>query len=264
MSGRYFSVSSVNTYIACPHQFWLQYVKRVQRPETDVPIPWRIGTAMHSALETAYRLRADDTGPVESMSKYEPQARETLESKWSELMLPRAHGKLDWAIDVLQRTLDSVVPPERRQDVIGVEHKIEGLTEDGVRVIGYVDLVQRASKDTIHIRDWKTTSSARKAEDLVMDFQLNTYAWFVLRDNPWAKRVVASHYYPPITKEVQFEVRQDCMEDAISRIEAVAEQVEMDTEFKPRPGSRCDSCAFTQMCPAWSSKSEAIDAAAGF
>lgn len=260
MSGRHYSVSSVQMYLACPRQFYLAYVKRIKREERDVPIPWRLGTAVHGALETAFSCRAEDVQPVESMTKYEKQALERLEEEWVKLSLPRTHGTHDWGIDVVQKTLEHVHVPEKRTDVLGTEYKILGSTDDGNNFVGYADLVLRTGGDTLKIRDWKVTSNASTMESLVDDFQLNSYAWFLQREFPWAKRVVASHYYPPLTREVQFEVRTDCMEDAITRIDSVAEWVDQDQEYKPRPGTQCENCQFIKECPAWSDRSEALNA----
>lgn len=262
--GRRHSVSSTYLYLECPRAWYLRHVKRIREERQEVPVPWRIGTAVHSSLEAAYRARQETRGRIDSMREFEPHAIEALEKSWQELNLPRSHGAYDNQVANVQNTLDSVSCPESPDDVLAVEEKIEDSTPDGTLFIGYPDLVLRVDKRTIRVRDWKVTSRTSSAEQIATDLQTNAYAWFLKRRWPWVERVLISNYYPPLQQEVEVLAKEDEMDSAIECIETVAEMTESDEAFEPNPGDHCDPCQYKAHCPIFSTQVEALKAVEGF
>jgi hypothetical protein len=56
---RWHSVSSTKAYETCARRYQFGYVER--RPyDRPAPEPWRVGSAVHAALEAAYRFRYRD------------------------------------------------------------------------------------------------------------------------------------------------------------------------------------------------------------
>lgn len=246
LRGRHHSVSSTNRYLECPKSYEFSHVKKI-RVEGLSPMHWRFGSVVHDALEGAYREYATmpENTPLVSMG---PVALLALEASWKKNEMPTHGGDMDRAKEAVLGVLAS--DDVRPSDILGVEHKFYTTTEDGSIVIGYADLVVRTPGDTIKIRDWKVRSRATPAEVLATDYQLNLYGLLSKEYWPWATRVYASHYYPPIQHEVVVQLSEDGMADALSRFEAVVEMTEMDTEFKPRPSERCSDCLYATMCPA--------------
>lgn len=251
--GRYFSVSAVTRYEVCPQAFKFDYVDRIKRPESTVPEHWRFGSVVHAGFEALYAL-AKAEGLELPVDDPDVDARlgEAVRAAWSKYEMPEHGGELDRAIGmVLEGT--SSHPPLRPEDILGVEMKLVRVTADGTIVVGYADLITRADPETVRITDHKITSKLASREKLTYDLQGNTYAWMAGEEFPWATRVLFEHHYPPVNERVEVEVDPEGAKDAVSRIEAIAEAVEMDAEFKPRVSEECEYCNHQAICPAWKS-----------
>lgn len=249
---RRWSVSQVKTYETCPRLWWFKYVKR-EKVDVQTPMHWRFGTVVHAGLEAAFRAHLESKTPladVSSMEDYLDAAVAAIEKAWRDEKMPETGGDHHYAIEQVEGCLRAVkVPP--RPAVLGVEHRFLRPTPDGTWVVGFSDLVLRTGPDSVLIRDWKSNSSPRPADELAGDFQLGTYAWFAREEWPWVRKVYASHYHTPIAREAPVQIHDDAIEDAVTRIEAVAEMAEMDREYTPRPSEACGDCVFRKMCPAW-------------
>lgn len=250
------SVSSTRTYEACPRHYWFAYIRR-DPGERRVPQHWRFGTVIHAALEAIYAEIAD--GPQKkamSPSDLEPVARSALDEAWRNEGLPERGGEYDRAIGILQQALDSH-QPITPSEVLGVEKRLEATTSDGTRVIGVADLVHMLG-DAVEVMDHKVTSRASSTEDLAADFQLNLYAWMARHMWPEASRVYVSHHYPPLQRTVRVLSPTEAQEDAVARVEAVAEMIENDEEFAPIVGEHCTTCPYQPQCPAWDNEATRI------
>lgn len=242
------SVSAVRTYEGCPHRYYLAYIKR-EGDEREVPVHWRIGSAGHAALEATFKAYAEG-GVVAPLSNLEDKARQALLTEWERLGLPTDDGLLDRAIEDLQRALDAheEIDPA---SIVGVESWLEAETPGGVRVVGRADLILRAGPQSVDVRDHKWSSRAQAPEQLAADFQLAVYAWMV-GEEQGASRTYASHHYPPLGRVVSVEIPPEAKEEAVDRIEVVAEMIEMDEEYAPEVSEQCSHCPFKDtLCPAW-------------
>jgi CRISPR/Cas system-associated exonuclease Cas4 (RecB family) len=216
---------------------------------------------IHAALEATYAEIAD--GPQKksvSPSDLEPVARSALDEAWTAEGLPERGGEYDRAIGVVQQALDSH-QPLTPGEILGVEKRLEATTSDGTRVIGVADLVHTLG-DAVEVMDHKVTSRTSSTEDLAADFQLNLYAWMARSMWPEASRVYVSHHYPPLQQVVRVLSPTEAQEDAVARVEAVAEMIENDEEFTPIVGEHCTTCPYQPKCPAWND--EATLATQGF
>ena len=80
-------MSSTRAYLQCPRRYWYGYVARL--PE-DRPVPpsWRVGSAVHAALEAAYRHQA--AHPSGQDGDRLPAALASLATAWRRLELQTA------------------------------------------------------------------------------------------------------------------------------------------------------------------------------
>jgi len=217
---------------------------------------------IHAALEAIYAEIAD--GPQKKSvnpSDLEPVARSALDEAWRSEGLPERGGEYDRAIGIVQQVLDSH-QPITPSEVLGVEKRLEATTSDGTHVIGVADLVHTLG-GAVEVVDHKVTSrAASSTEDLAADFQLNLYAWMARHMWPEASRVYVSHHYPPLQRTVRVLSPTEAQEDAVARVEAVAEMIDTDEQFAPIVGEHCAACPYQPKCPAWND--EATLAVDGF
>jgi RecB family exonuclease len=251
--GRYYSVSSVDTYLECPQRYHLAYVRRLPRPPRDVPTSWKLGSAVHKGLQRAYeQARRERRG--DHMAAFLPEALAGLDEAWAEEGLSRDYGDPDWAIEVLQRALDALDAPHPGE-VLLVEEQMVEVNDDGVILHGYVDLAIQTGVDTVRIRDWKVTSNRKDTSGVAGSPQLALYAWLARRRWPWVRTVTVEEFYPPLGVGVSVVSDPEGAElEVVSRFEAVAEMVEeaqATGEWPTKVGEQCSNCPFKSHCPAW-------------
>jgi RecB family exonuclease len=237
------SFSSVREYELCPRRYRYSYVDRVVE-DRPAPDGWRYGTAVHRALEAAYRLR--QRGVVD-VAQLERTALFALQRAWHLERLPDD----DWRARTEVLVRDTLRADVLRADrILGVELDLSARFDDDLAFAGRADLVLRRDDDTIEIVDHKITRNTRTPEDLKRDPQLNLYAWMARQRWPEATRVVASHHYPPAGSTVTVELDDATTRAAVERLAAVARQAAGDRRFRPHPGPHCKSCQWIVRCPA--------------
>jgi CRISPR/Cas system-associated exonuclease Cas4 (RecB family) len=237
------SVSSCREYELCPRRYRFAHVDR-EPARRLAPIAWRVGSAVHYALEAAYRHRQIHGGEG-SMTDCVPAATASLHVAWEELRLTGGSSLGEAWISV-RRFLDR--EDIRGGDIVGVEQQLAATTDDGVRVAGYADLVLRRG-DEVEIRDHKVTRWERSAGDLARDFQLNLYAWLATQMWPEVRTVRGAHCYPLSGAIVGVELSAEEMERAAERVRTTATAICADSEFAPHPGEHCAHCAWAELCP---------------
>jgi putative RecB family exonuclease len=253
-AGRRLSVSGYGTYVECPQRYQYAYVQRLPRPETTVPHHWRFGSVVHKALEVAYLefKRLELTG---RLSQVTPQALAATRQSWVDLEMDPKGGELDRALGMVAATLERLV--EHHENILGVEQRFLGYTPAGVPFVGFADLIRKYDDETVEVRDYKVRRKVSAPDELGRDLQGHMYGHFSLKDHPWAKRVVFSHLYPNHdVRLVAVELDGDESNELIERFEAVAEMINDDDRWTPRPGEHCGYCAYTDTCPAWAKARE--------
>lgn len=238
------SVSSTREYRRCPRRYRFAYLDR-EPACRHVPTAWRVGSAVHYALEAAYRhrqVRGGD-GP---MTDCLPAATAALHHGWDDLDL-RGEASLAEALRAVRSFLhgESV----RGDDIVGVEQLLATTTADGLRIAGYADLVLRRG-DGIEIRDHKVTRWERSEDQLAGDLQLNLYGWLATRMWPWATTVRAAHCYPLSGAVVGVGLSREGMRAAADEVRTTAAAIARDDAFAPAPGEHCASCPWAELCPA--------------
>lgn len=236
-------MSSCSEYERCPRRYRYGYVDRLGE-DRPVPASWRHGSAVHSALEAAYRAHV----PGEPLDATETIAVDALRDAWI------SEGLADdpeWRArsEAMVRT---VLAKNRlhADQILGVECGFRADADSGLHFTGFADLVLRRDATTVEIVDHKITRYASDEETLQGDPQLNLYAWFARREWPWSTRVLATHHYPVLDQTVTVEITHASMGQAVARLAAIATQAEADASFVPRPGPECSNCPWISRCPA--------------
>lgn len=241
---RWHSVSSTREYERCPRRYRYAYVERLPQ-DRHVPIPWRIGSAVHAALEAAYRIKQhDSTVPLETGV---PQALTALRRSWETLELPLDERYGRAARQVVRSLREDVL---QVGEIVGVELALRDELSCGHRVAGFLDLLLRRDGSTMEIVDHKVTGRRASSVDVASDFQLNLYGALVKVQWPTTQTVRATLHYPTGPDRVTATLFDEGMAAAHGRVERTAEQATSDTSFVPTPGEHCNHCPWRPRCPA--------------
>lgn len=244
------SVSAALSFEECPRRFHQQYVLRIKRPATEIPLHWRLGTVVHFALEQCWLKRRRDMGhgPMWTDEMWE-LAKTAIAESWKKEKMPEplaSDGLWDRAHLAVETTLKNQFTSW--EEIVAVEHKF--FVRAGMNIIGFADLLLKINETTLLIRDWKVRQAASKPEELLGNFQLTLYGAMARRTMPWVKTVQASHYNPPTGHETVVTLKDVDVDAAIPRIQAIRDAAAA-SDFAPEKGSWCDSCAYRSDCPAW-------------
>lgn len=243
-AARWASVSSTRAYEQCPRRYWYGYVARVP-DERPVPPSWRVGSAVHAALEAAYRRHAEE--PHGALARHLPVALAALTAAWERLALPNdgsAARAAGWVRHTLERDVLKVT------EVLGVEEPLRD-TSPPHRIIGFADLLLSRDGDTIEVVDHKVTRRTANPGDLPGDLQLNLYGALIRTRFGDHVQVRATLHYPMLPAAVTTDLTPAGMTSARERVLAVAERAAADTAFTPATGPHCDHCPWQPRCPAW-------------
>ena len=243
---RWHSVSSTREYERCPRRYRYAYVDRLPQ-DHHVPIPWRVGSAVHAALEAAYRAKQQH--PERPLVAGLPEALVGLRHSWDSLELPHHDGRYREAGRQVEQTIREDVL--QVSEVIGVELPLRTSLAPGHRIAGFLDLLLRRDHTTLEVVDHKVTPRRASTPDIAADLQLNLYGALVRASWPEATTIRATFHYPTGPDRVSATLTDEGMEAARARVERTAFQAEADTTFAPRPASHCDHCPWRPRCPVW-------------
>jgi putative RecB family exonuclease len=242
---RWLSVSSTREYERCPRRYRYAYVDRLPQ-DRHVPPGWRIGTAVHAALEAAYRHRMEHAD-APTMAGL-PAALVALRRSWDELELSHDDDRYPRAGRQVARTL--AVDVLGRRPVLGVEMPLRDESDADRRIVGMVDLALRLGPTTVQIVDHKVTAWRARPQTLAADLQLNLYGTLAKAVWPETTTVIATHHYPTGPEAVSVRLSDDAMAAARSRVLDVGRTAAADDVYEPRPASHCDHCPWRVRCPA--------------
>lgn len=260
--GKPISVSSYGTYLVCALRFFFDKVEQRPRAESEVPTHWRFGSVIHAGLEAAY-IDFRDRKLVGSLSQSADAGVKGIRDAWVQYEMPTGDGELDRALGMTLETLSRLV--ERHDHILGIEEWIRGpLPETGAQFVGAIDLLRRVDDETVEIRDYKVRAKVSTPEELVREIQGPSYAHFVRRAHPWAKRVMFSHLYPNKGNQLVIaELDDETIRNAVERLDAVADMLyeargDMDN-YPPRRSEECGNCNHRDVCPAWNTPEDRAD-----
>lgn len=253
------SITAAQSYLRCPYAYRMRQVERREDPAGwSRPEHMRIGTAVHAALEAALLARrADVDGPAGgTLEPYAAAARAALLAAWQAEGLSLQGGAYDNALGAVLGTL-AALPAPAPADILGVEWRLEAVTDAGTPVVIIIDLALATGPTGIRIVDWKHRSHPRDRLEILYDLQLNFYAAIVADTRPDLDAITIGQYYPPVQAGVAVAAQPQWMRSAVEQIDAVAERILSETDWRPRVGDHCAGCPWQRAgCPAWATVRE--------
>ena len=251
------SHSSLSTYAACPRRYAFRYVERLPG---EVPHWWfTFGSAVHRAFEAfdRARIRARHDGmPAPGYDILAQAFGEAVDAAGCEPEeAARYHARSESVLRTyLERAATSDAEPVGVELGFGVDVPV-GDDQPPVRLVGYIDRIDRRSDGAIEVIDHKT-GRLRSQEDVDRDRQLTAYAFACARGGlrdpatgevlPAALRLGLHFAEPGLTV---WTTRSAAELEAfgahlVAEVGAIRRR-----EFEPRAGTACCWCEYRAACP---------------
>jgi len=252
-SGRRLSPSDAVTYDACPRQFALQRVLKVDRPTGPY---LTFGSLIHLVLEMVERRASEDDrrstleealGRLDELFGHSDFGSGSIREAW----LRRARL-------LLTRLYEGWPHPEAVPLLL--EHPV-GVEMGGMAWRGRIDRIEREPDGALRIVDYQTAKTPPSSSEAATSLQLGFYSVAAEQDEtvtihgPVAE---AEFWYPlagsgtPTTRRFN----RSALEASRRRLVDIARRIARD-EWAPRPGKACDRCHVRLVCPAWPEGQEA-------
>ncbi len=242
------SVSKTKTYIDCKKKFKFSYVEKLPRKEWDYHI---FGKFCHKVLEDFHIIYLNGSSEPynKTMGKCFKIAQEEYKAGMTAQMTKDCYA-------IIKEYLQ-LVSVEQKNDtvanVIGVEKQFELAVGDHLVLNGMIDRIQIDPDGVIHVCDYKTSKNKKYLKNDF--FQLLTYAYIIISENPDIDKVRASyillrHGFEYITKEFD---RAEIL-GIKDKYLAYAESINTEAEYPPNPTALCAYCDYLDLCPEGKSK----------
>ena len=244
------SVSKTKCYSGCNKQYYFSYVLKLPKKDRDYHI---LGKFCHRVLEffhqeyinggaSPYHIAMADAYKV-ALSEYKDKM--TIEMKKE-------------CYEIIDQYLQHIT--NHRFNVISVEKRFEFPINETVILNGAIDRIQIDEDNVLHLADYKTTKNKKYLKDDW--FQLLTYAYVMLNENPAIKKIRVSyilmrHNFEYITKDF---LREDILKIK-DQYEDYAKMIKEEKLFRPNPTVLCSWCDHLEVCDegkAFSNKSKNI------
>jgi len=242
------SVSKTKTFLDCKKKFNFAYIQKLPKKDWDHHI---FGKFCHKVLEDFHRDLID--GSTESFSKIITKAFKAAQAEFKDKMNAKM---IKDCFDIIHEYLKLVSNDKKNNqfpNVIAVEKQFELPINGNIILNGMIDRVQIDDDNIIHVADYKTTKNKKYLKNDW--FQLLTYAYVMIQEDPTIKKVRASyillrHSFEYITTEFDVPEILSIKDKYIK----YAEDISTETDFKPTPTALCSYCDFLNLCPEGKSK----------
>jgi RecB family exonuclease len=237
------SVSKTKTFLDCKQRFQYTYIQKLPRKEHSFHV---LGKFCHKVLEDFHNvyIKHNSILPlnVEMGNAYQAALQE-----YGSRMTPEMKKECHQIIDEYLRIVSNDKMNNLSANVLDVEKSFELPINENLLLLGQIDRIQLDSDNVLHLADYKT---AKEKKYLKNDwFQLMTYGFVMLNENPSLERIRCSyimlrHNFEYITKEFTAEelwkVKDQYLEYAKKMIE--------EKEFPTKPSILCKWCDFLELC----------------
>lgn len=243
------SVSKTKSFVQCKKQYQFNYILKFPKKDRDYHI---FGKFCHTVLETFHTYYIN--GCLLPHNVAMGNAFKIAWAEYKEKMTPEMKKECWGLIDQYLRLIVSDKDKHFPANVIAVEKRFELPIDGKIILNGAIDRIQLDDDGVIHVCDYKT---AKNKKYLKNDwFQLLTYAYVILTEDPGIKKVRASyillrHGFEYITAE--FDAKQ--ILQVKDQFLKYAEQMTTEKEFAPTTSALCNFCDFQEHCPEGKSKS---------
>lgn len=243
------SASRAKEYERCPLQYRLHVLDGYREPESRAKA---LGTVVHAVLENLFALPPKQRTPSAARSQVAPQFEALAEKNPGvrqlfvddtdrEAWLEDARGVIDGYFAIEQPQW--IAPAAREQ-------RVTTTTEGGVRLLGFIDRIDRAPDGRLRVVDYKTgkAPSPRYVDEAL--YQMRFYALLLARTQvlPSRMQLVYLRAGQVLTLDPAPEdIRQ--FEHHIDQLWSRIEHDIANDSFEPRKNPLCNWCGVRSLCP---------------
>lgn len=237
------SVSKTKTFLDCKQRFQYTYIQKLPRKEWDFHI---LGKFCHKVLEDFHKAYIKDNS-TQSLNFEIGKAYKGALQEYGSRMTPEMKKECRDIVDQYLRIVSNDKMNNLSANVLDAEKNFELPINENLLLLGQIDRIQLDADNVLHLADYKT---AKDKKYLKNDwFQLMTYGYVMLNENPSLERIRCSyimlrHNFEYITKEFTAEelwkVKDKYLEYARQMIE--------EKSFPTNPSILCKWCDFLDVC----------------
>lgn len=234
------SVSKTKSFVQCKKQFEFSYILKMPKKTRDYHI---FGQFCHKVLEDFHIAYING-----SNEKFNVEMGRAFKNALTEFTLTPEMKKECW--DIINRYLLLVIKQSNENslpNVLSCEKNFYLNLNEQVILNGMIDRIQLDPDGILHVADYKTTKNKKYLKDDF--FQLLTYAFVLVSEDPSIKKVRASyillrHDFEYITTEFSID---DILKVKQKYID-YGNQILNEKEFEANPTILCDYCDFNELC----------------
>jgi putative RecB family exonuclease len=244
------SVSKTKTFLDCKAKFKFSYIDKLPRKDWEFHT---FGKFCHMVLEEFHNAYLEHNSQEPYNIEMGKAFKKAL-AEYKDKMTPEMKKECWTLIDKYLRIVTTDKKNNLTANVIAVEKKFDFEVADNLVLNGMIDRIQIDDDGVIHVADYKTTKNKKYLKNDW--FQLLTYAYVIVTEDPSIKKVRASyillrHDFEYITTEFS---RKDILKVKDKYLE-YAHQMNTEKEFKPNPTGLCNYCDYLNLCPEGKTKS---------
>jgi CRISPR/Cas system-associated exonuclease Cas4 (RecB family) len=244
------SVSKTKTFIDCKKKFKFSYIEKLPKKDWDHHI---FGKFCHKVLEDFHNayIKFNSTKPfnVEMGQAFKNAVKEFGDKMTAEMK------KDCWVIiDKYLRIVTNDKKNNLSANVVACEKNFDFSIGENVILNGMIDRVQIDADNVVHVCDYKTVKNKKYLKDDF--FQLLTYAYVMVLENPDLEKVRASyillrHDFEYITTEFSVPEIMKIRDKYLD----YANQIVSEKIYVANPTALCNFCDFLNLCPEGKTKS---------
>ncbi|MEM0493414.1 MAG: PD-(D/E)XK nuclease family protein [Candidatus Thermoplasmatota archaeon] len=249
-----YSHSRLSCYEQCPQKYKLKYVDKVES-EVEETVESFLGSRVHKTLEKLYRdLMYQKMNTIEELLSF-------LDKEWvknwsDDIIIVNNDYNQDNYLKMAKKYIvdyyNRYYPFNQSKTIALEEHIIINLDENkGYKLQGYIDRLAETKDGFYEIHDYKTNSRLPLADYIKNDRQLALYMIGVKNIYPDVKNVRLIWHFLKFDKEIDSTRSEEELEQLKIDTIKLIDNIEEETEYKPRPGYICEWCEYQSVCTEW-------------
>lgn len=242
------SVSKTKTFLDCKAKYKFTYIEKLPRKDWEFHI---FGKFCHKVLEDFHNeyIKGCFLPYNVVMGDAFKSAMREYKDKMTPEMKKECWGIIDKYLRMITKDKQNNLPA----NVIACEKNFELNIAEKIVLNGMIDRIQIDADNVIHVCDYKTVKNKKYLKNDF--FQLLTYAYVIMMDNPDIEKVRASyillrHDFEYITTEFTVPQIMEVKEQYLK----YADQILKEKDYTPNPTVLCNYCDHLSVCPAGKSK----------